>query len=874
MSHWLRRIRALVTRRRLDDELAEEIRQHLELRRQQLVEAGMEPEQAACEAHRMFGNATAIREQTRDLRSLRWLDTLAQDLRYGARLLWRSPAFTIVAVMSLAVGIGSAAAVFNVADAVLFRPLAVDAPHELRRFHATLSFGAGQKALNTLPQPMLLEMQRLADFADLVGFTVTDDVTLAAGRDAAARIVRAELVSTNYFEVLGVPSVAGRVLGRIDERGDPPSIVVSEQIWRGAFAADPSVVGRTVTVNGHSAVIAGVARGFRGLMADRPSDIFLTLGAAGLVDPAVATASVRMVARLRPGVSTAVAEQRVTALFRGTAPTMWRGDELRVELLDAGLGVSDVRAPLEQPLLIGLTLVGVLLLVACANTGGLLLARFAFRRGEFAIRVAIGAGRARLVRQLVAKSLLLAAIAAVAGLVVARLAAPLLLNSIPIGSVPADFDLRFDWRLIFFTAGTSSAAALLAAAASLVRLLRADPSDLLRAETRSVVPDRRRLTHALIAAQVACSLLLLVGAGSMARSLINLRRVEPGFDLAGVLAVTVDAFGRAADAAALRGDFTRLQEQLASAPHVEDVSIIQFPLLTSAKTTGTVDVPGFSPATDDDRWVRVFFVGPRFFEMLRMPVISGRGIEVRDNARGERVTVVNQQFARFYFGQRDLAIGRTVNRDVRIVGVVADARYNTLRDAPVRAMFVPFSQAPPRSSMTFLLRAAGDPELAAGSATAAVRAYDPQLKMKVTTLADYLASTLSRERFVAVLAAGFSGLALFLACAGLYGTVSYAISERRSELAVRLALGATASDIARLMLKDPLRTAAIGVVAGVPAVYVVMRTLSALLFGVSTFDVSLVLACAAGLLVIAAAAAVWPARRALTIDPLECLKCH
>jgi hypothetical protein len=268
----------------------------------------------------------------------------------------------------------------------------------------------------------------------------------------------------------------------------------------------------------------------------------------------------------------------------------------------------------------------------------------------------------------------------------------------------------------------------------------------------------------------------------------------------------------------------------------------------------------------------MFFVGPDFFETLGMPLLAGTSIGRQEAASGERVAVVNRALAEFYFGSVANAVGRTVNRDVRIVGVTADGRYGTLRDEPVRAMFVPYTQAPPRTGMTFIVRTTGDTSRATTAALAAIRAHDPGLQAKAAMLSDQIAATLSRERFVAVFAAVLSGLALFLSCAGLYAAVAYGVSERHSELAVRLALGATRKDIVRLVLRDPLRVTAIGLILGIPGTYAIMRVIGALLFDVASFDLPTIAASGIALMAIATIATLWPARRAATIDPQECLK--
>jgi predicted permease len=583
---------------------------------------------------------------------------------------------------------------------------------------------------------------------------------------------------------------------------------------------------------------------------------------------------INLVTKLKPGVSVSSAEQQLKALIVDSSQSMLRGGELHLNLISASRGIADSRAPLSRPLWLALALAGVLLLVACANTGGLLVARFASRQREFGVRIAIGAGRARLVRQLTAEALTIAALAALVALAVAWVAAPVLLRSVPIGTVPPAFDLRLDWRLWGFTAAISAIAALLAAAASSVRLLRTDPSRLLAAGNRTVVPGRRALTNTLIAAQVACSLVLLTTAGAMARTLINLAHVDPGFDPHETFAVRVDASHRAVGGPGAHEYYARLEEQIAALPHVERVSLVQLGLMTGAATSGTADILGFVPLADEDRWVRMFFVGSEFFDTTGMTMVAGESLQAMHMQAHERVAVVNEQFARFYFGTPDRAIGKTVNRDVRILGVVADARYDNLREPAVRAMFVPFTQAPPRRQMTFEVRPAESvaSSLAVDAVTSVIRRFDSQLNFTVTSGTNRLASTMARERFTASLAAVLSLLAVFLSCMGLYAAVAYAVSERRHEFAVRLALGATGRDIIGEVIRDPLRTTAIGIAIGLPCVYLLMQALSSLLFHVGSFDVPTVCGAAVLLLGVGTLAGIPAAFRVASIDPQESLQ--
>ena len=864
----VRRIRAVLTRGRLDDELREEIAEHIERRRCELIDRGMDPRDAAFEARRLFGNATVIRERTREMRSFRPLDSLSQDLRFGARVLLRTPVFSAVAVMSLALGIGAAVAVFNAADAVLFRPLGVRDPESLRAFRIEMRMGASSKIVPGVPEESLPAIQQGADFADFVGFRLSDEVAAAVEGSGAAQPTRVEFVSANYFDVLGVPAALGRLLGPLDERSASTPVVISERLWRARFNQDPGVLGRTISLNGHPTVIVGVTRRFRGLVAERAADVFALLRESS-IDPTQANFVVVLVGRLRPGVAVAVAEQKLASLYRVSMPGS-KGAELHATLEDASRGVSSAREALEKPLRLGLLLVAVLVLVACANTGGLLLSRFASRQAEFGVRLAIGAGRARLARQLVVEAFLVSAVAGSIGLLLGWLAAPFFMAIMPETGAQVAFELRFDMRLVLFTFAVTLMCAGGAAAACLFRLWRSDPSALLHAESRTVAAGSQRITRVLIAAQVAASLLLVIGAVSMARTLVNLQRVPLGFDAARTFVVTVNATGLA-PAAEMAAYHARLHERISAVPGVAQSSMAQLGVLTSSATAGTVDVAGFVPSSDEDRISRVFFVGPDYFDTLGMRIVAGRGLLPEDDGTHGKRAVVNERFARFYFGTPAEAIDRVFNRDVRIVGVVADAHYNTPREEANRTMFLPYASAQ-RSSMAHIVRMTADPARGMQAVRDAITAYDSRLRPRFATIDELKTTSLTRERFFALIAWVLSSLALLLAAAGLHAAVAYAVSQRRGELAVRLALGASSRDVILLILRDPLITTLAGVAAGVPAAYVVMRSAAALLFGVAPFDLPTIVISANGLVAVSLLAAAWPARRALTIDPVAALR--
>ena len=863
----IRRARNCLDRGRVDDDLREEMLNHLELRRRQLEQEGMDPADAHWAARRAFGNATTLREDAREVWRVRLIDSLAKDIRFAGRFLRRSPLFTAVAVMSLSIGIGASVAVFKIADAVLFRPLAVRAPSELRSLNVVLSAGPATKRMGGADDETFRRIAA-AGFADFAGVRTADEVTFESG--GTSRLERVQFVSSNYFDVLGTTLNPGRGLSASDDGLHPLPIVVSDRLWRAAWDADEQTVGRVVHLNGKAAIVVGIVRRFRGVTADRPADVFAPLSAALVVEPTLSNSVVQIIGRVHAGVAKAEAEEKLKVLFIGPGPAMFRGAELSVTLDDASRGLSSSREELERPLWLGLLLVAVLLLVACANTGGLLLSRFAARRGEFRVRMAIGAGRWRLARQLLVEATLLAAVSAIAGLIIGELCAPLLMALIPghQGGLPS-FDLTIDGRVAIFTVTVAAFAALTSAAASLIKLRRAESLSLLDGESRSSAAGTQRLTRILIAAQVGCSLLLVVGAVSMGRTLIHLRQVPPGFDPDQTFTVTVNASGLVMPGQA-SAYHARLNQLIAALPGVRRATLAQLGPLTSATTVGSVDISSTSSAPEADRIVRMFFVGPDYFETLGMPLVAGRGILAADTG-GERVAVVNERFASFFFGSPQDALGRIVNKDVRIVGVAADAHYNSPRDEVPRAMFVPY-QPVQRTQMTHIVRAAGDRSQAMRAVRETIASFDSRLRPRISTSEDLFLAALARERFFSTIATTLSSLALLLACAGLYAAVAYAVSQRRAEIAVRLALGASTRNVMSLVLKDPLLTICAGVLAGVPAAYAAMRSLATLLFGVGSFEPLTVVSCAAALVAAGMLAAAIPARRATRIDPAAVLR--
>lgn len=880
MSLW-RRLMSLLRRRRLDDDLSDEIELHVDLRRQALIDEGMDPRSADHEARRMFGNVLGIREETRDMWGFPLMDALMQDIRYGTRMLWRAPLFTAVAVLSLAIGVGASVAVFSVGDAVLFKSLAAREPQALHSLRWVTSFGAGSKVMYAIPRSDFEALERATDFADLTAFQAADPIPVSVSEASEAYDARVDIVSGDYFQELGVGAFRGRVIEPTDAvSGAPPVAVLSHRFWRSLLDADGSAVGRQIVVNGSRVTVIGVApQGFGGLMIDRPADLFVPVGLSRLaaVQPPGTEPNLRVVARLPADGNPVVAAERLTALHNPIAQSSRKllAPPQTVVILDpAAHGISDARPFLERPIWVLLGLSSILLALACANVGNLLLSRFWSRQTEFAVRLAIGAGARRLVQQVIVEAMLVAVLAATAGLIAARITSPMLVHLIPAPSGQLSLDLPIDRRLVAFASLISIAAALLVALATATRLVRMNASRALRADARSTASGRRSLARALIMAQVACSLVLLVGAGSMFRTVRNLWSVDPGYRVEGAFAITASP-SHLTNNQPLPGYFEELRGRLSQVPGVSSASIVQFPLMGRAATTGTVDIAGFVPTSDDDRWANMFFVGPDFIQTTGMRLVRGRGIEAQDSSGAQPVSVVNQAFARFYFGASD-PVGQLVNGKVRIVGLVADGKYNSLRDPTPRAMFVPHAQARTRSTMTLVVRSAPGAPLqdVVASATAAARAHDPVLRFDVVTMPEQLARSIARERFLALLIGLLSLLALTLACAGLYGVVAYAVSERRGEIGIRIALGARRHDVIRLVLGQPLLMTALGIAIGLPGAYAVTRAMGTLLFGIAPLDAITVLASSTLLFGISLAASLAPATRAASIDPQESMRCN
>lgn len=912
MTAWFRRVTAYLFRRRLDDELAGEMQQHIELRRQALIDAGQDPREAGYEARRMFGNVGLKREEARDMWGFRSLDTFIQDVRFGLRLLRRSPVFSIVAVLSLAVGIGATTAVFSLADAMLFRKLPVASPDDLTLFQwrsgprdpAPLLSGNswGDATMNastsfSLPTYEAFR-QEAAGVARVFGFaSLGGDVILTTGRDS--EVATGQLVSGNYYSTLGVQPAAGRLLLDTDDRSGAAAVaVISHAFWIGRFGGASDAVGRSVTVNRVPVTIVGVTpRGFHGTVIGQSPSISLPLAVGQAIDnrgkwSAASTWWVLVMARLEPGTTAEALRTSLDSALKRTAaegnPTLAVNELPRLELLPGARGPDEIGLSGKSPLAIMAAVVAMVLLVACANIANLLLVRGTVRTREVALRTAIGASRGRLIRQLLTESVVLAAIGSIGGLLVANSLAAALFPALSGSSIEA-FDLGIGWRVFAFTAALAAICTTLFGMAPALRTTRAGVAARLQESTRgtSGSPAVVNLTGILVVVQVALSVLLVIVGSLLVRSVRNLQTVNPGFDATNTLLFNLNPGRSGYDQLRTRTILERIQERLNSVPGVRSASFSHTALIAGSDAIGTglpLDAPAVAPNSPEEQELKDrnrtwrLTVDDRFFETMGIAMMNGRSFSRGDSTAAPPVAVINQALAKRLFGRTDV-VGRQFKFSSRaytavldIVGVCADAKYRSLRTDPPPTVYLSYRQSP-AGPMTFEIKTAGDPLAVVPIARETIREIDPNLPItSVRTQEAQIERALARERLMAGLATVLGVVTVLLAGVGLYGMLAYSVSRRVPEIGIRLALGAEPSALRWLVIRHALGLVGAGMTIGVVAARLGTGILGSLLFGLSPTDPVTFLLGAVVMMAIAGAAVYFPARRAARVDPMIALR--
>jgi predicted permease len=909
----LRRFLTWLRRRRLDAQAREELQLHIDLRRQSLIDDGMDPAAADAEARRLFGNMTRYREELHEMWGLPMVDTVLQDVQYGLRLLMRAPGFASVAVVSLGVGIGAATAVFTLADATLFQKLAVKNPDRLVVVKWVSGLAAPFTSLNgtgsqtrdglsstSFSAAAFREMRlRAAPFADFFGFADLYDVSVSI--DGRAEAANAHAVSGEYFRVLGVSAALGRTLGPSDDAASaPPVAVVSHRLWMRRLNRAPDAIGRPVVVNGVAFSIVGVApAAFQGTgqVGDAP-DVFVPLSAKRTVVPHDDPPEdpgfwwVLVMGRLHDDASAAALEPVLDGVLTQTVmavrPKIAAGDLPHVVLRSGAKGQVEAREGLHEPLRNMAIVIGIVLLVACANVANLLLARGRARTRELSVRIAIGASRRRIVRQLVTEGLLIAGFGAVLGVLSAGWIAAALLPALS-SSDALTTTAQPDVRALAFTVLLAATCAVLFSVAPALRSTQGPVRWGLQEPGRGISTARgqTRLAAALVIGQIALSMTLVSAAALLVRSVRSMESVQPGFNPRGVLLFRLDPALNGYEEPAVRQLYATILERLRALPGVRGATLTSHTLLANSSVMAAATQPGErlperrsaeAPAFIESHAALHLGVDAAFFKVMELPIVRGATFTESDALGPERVVVINRLLALQLFGTED-AVGRSVRLGLqasspqyRVIGIAADALYPSIRRSFMPTAYIPFWQQHARTA-TFEVRAGGDPHAFANSAREIVRALDPNLPLlAVRSQEDQIALSLRQERLFARLAALLGLVTLVLSAVGLYGLMAYSVTQRTPEIGVRMALGANRSAVRWMVLRRSLVLAGAGLVAGAACVFASGRLLDALLYGIAARDPVTLTSAAVMMLAVSSLAAYLPARRASRVDPIMVLR--
>jgi predicted permease len=830
------------------------------------------------------------------------MDQLRQDFRFAVRSLRRAPAFSAIIVLTLALGIGANTAIFSLMDQVLLRTLPVRDPQNLLLFNGPGPFSGRTNNDMTFSVPMFRGLE--AGSRDVLeGMVARYDTTATMALGRQSERIFAELVSGNYFPLLGVNAIIGRTLGPEDDRtpSGHPVVVLSHGFWQRRFGADPGVLNRDIRINGHAMTIVGVAAPrFVGVDMASSADLFVPLMMKAEMTPtwndldSWRSRWITIMGRVKPGVSHEQAAAAMNVVYRqllqedfktiqrvpqGTFRDRFLAKNLIV--LPGHKGRSNLRQQFSTPLLVLMGMVGLVLLIACANVANLLLARAASQQKEVAIRLALGAGRWRVVRQRLAESFVLALGGASVGLLFAWWTTNLLIETLPFERAVLTLSADPDLRVVLFAIAVSSMTALLFGLAPAFQATKPSLTSALKEDVGSVAGGGRqaRFRKGLVVAQVALSVLLLAGAGLFARSLYNLRTLNPGFVTDNLLQFSVDPALSGYDRERSIALFTGMQDQLAALPGATSVAAAVVPAMTESMWSSTVRVQGYEGKEGEDLNPAVNAVAPGYFATMGMPLVIGRDFRASDVDGAPQVAIVNESMANYFWGKEN-PIGKRFGwgRDdgtfpLEVVGVVRDSKFATLRDDVPRFVYTPWTQQEFLDSMTFYVRTAGEGAGMPNAVRQVVQRLDPSLPIfDMKTMEAQVDESLFLERLVASLSLLFGALATVLAAVGLYGVMSYTVSRRTREIGIRMALGAARTSVLWMVLGEVATMAAAGIVLGLPIAIGLSRFVASQLYGLSPTD-PITLAVATVILgSVAMLAGYMPARRATRVDPMLALR--
>jgi putative ABC transport system permease protein len=811
-----------------------------------------------------------------------------QDVRYALRALAASPGFAAVAILSLALGIGANTAIFSLIDSVILKTLPVPHPEQL----VQVTMGKNTSFTN----PIWEQLRDRQDVFSGVFAYGGGRFNLAAGGEA--RYATGNFASGQFFDALGLHAAIGRTFTPDDDkRGCGGTAVISYGFWQREYGGRADAVGKSISLDNHPFEIVGVLQpGFTGVDVGTEKDVYIPICTEKTLHGEFSSLDqrsnwwLRVIGRTKPGVSAAQAQARLKMLapeiFGATVPPRWKPEmqaEYRSRTFDvqvAANGLSGLRKQYTQALWVLMAIVGVVLLIACANVANLLLARSAARQKEIAIRIALGSGRWRLMRQLLTESLVLSLAGAAMGTLFAQWGARLLVSFLSVNSNRVFLDLSIDGRVLAFTAGVSIVTAMLFGLAPAWRGTAVNPQAAMKANGRGVIEGGRfGLGKALVVAQVALSMMLVVGAGLMLTTFFRLETLDTGFDRQHVLLVNVDLRNGHYPAERRGAAMREMLQRLRALPAVLSASGSNITPVSGSTWNEDLIIDGYQPKGKGDTLVYFNEVSDRYFETMRMKLLAGRDFGSQDTPESPKVAIVNQTMAKKFFGGQN-PVGRRYRAEegnrlgpwTEIVGLVSDSKYENLREEILPAAFVAASQDQTPMWYEFEVRTAGDPAALSSAAKAAIAAVNPDISLQFKTLAVQVEESLARERLLATLSGFFGALALGLATIGLYGVMSYNVARRRNEIGIRMALGAEQSRVLRMVLGEVAVLIAAGLAVGACAALATTRFVASFLYGTKAND-PLTLCAAAGVLALVAAVAGFvPARSASRLEPMNALR--
>jgi predicted permease len=880
----------------LDDELSVHFKHQVEKH----VGAGMSREEAIRRTRLEFGGLEQVKEECRDARGVNFIETTIQDVRHGARVLRKNPVFTLVAVATLALGIGANTAIFSLLNSVMLRFLPVERPEELVQVMRRNPRRSNQP-VSSFTNPI---WEQLRDQQQIFsGAFAWGDVQFDLAQGGEARYAKGLWVSGDYFRSLGVRPAAGRLIAVADDqRGCPGAVVLSYGFWQEHFGGAENAVGSTISLDNHAYPIIGVAApGFYGVEVGAKFDVAVPFCATAIFDGPMPRLDHRswwwlhIMGRLRPGTTLDAARAQLDVLaprvFGATVPQNWdsagQKDYLKYSLLavPAATGTSALRTEMGPPLNLLMAVVGMVLLVACANIAGLMLARSVARGREIAVRRALGASRPRLVRQLLTESIMLSVAGGLVGILFARWGSMLLVRFLSTARNQWFLDLSHDWRTLGFTAAIAIVTGLLFGVFPALRSTRVSLTAAMKGN-QAVDAERHAYPRAgrwVVASQIAFSLVVLVAAGLFLRTFVKLITLDAGFDRAHVLIMHAEGRTSGTPPQKLSITWDEIERRLSSLSGVASVGRSVITPIRGFEWNQILFADSPNPPAGDAAISYMNSVSPGYFRTLRIPLLAGRDFETRDTSTAPKIAVINQKCANKFYPSLD-PVGRffrlgedrgRLGEPIRIVGVVKDSKYASLREETYPCAYFPLSQMPGFGrGLSFVIRTSARPSAILSLIQDSVAAVDQSISLEFNTLERQVDDSLVQERVLATLSCFFGGIALLLAMIGLYGAISYMVTRRQPEIGVRIALGAARGSILRLVMRDVAAILVAGVAAGAGISLLFVPLLQKFLFGLAPRDpITLALAIGA-LCLVAVIAGYLPARRATKIDPIAALRCE